>query len=149
MDFLCFFVYYIIINFEQERMNYMNKILKILLIFCLSFMFFILTSNCFAANIEMNLTSNSTSNSNISSNENTYDNATLDNNEFDNEIDNTESTNSSENSVEADNDRTSVADTLHSLPESELGLTNILNIILIAIGVVLIFLAIAIFIKLK
>ena len=34
-------------------------------------------------------------------------------------------------------------------PESELGLTNILNILLIAVGVVLILLAIAIFIRLK
>ena len=39
--------------------------------------------------------------------------------------------------------------TFNSLPESELGLTNILNILLIAVGVVLILLAIAIIIKLK
>jgi len=36
-----------------------------------------------------------------------------------------------------------------TLPESELGLTNVLNILLIAVGFVLILLAIAIIIKLK
>ena len=36
-----------------------------------------------------------------------------------------------------------------SLPESSLGLTNILNILLIVVGVLLIFLAIAILIRLK
>ena len=38
---------------------------------------------------------------------------------------------------------------LSSLPEASLGLTNILNILLIVVGVLLIFLAIAILIRLK
>ena len=38
---------------------------------------------------------------------------------------------------------------ISSLPESSLGLTNILNILLITVGTVLILLAIAIFIRLK
>lgn len=42
-----------------------------------------------------------------------------------------------------------VTSTLNSLPEAELGLTNILSIILIVIGVLLILLAIAILIRLK
>lgn len=42
-----------------------------------------------------------------------------------------------------------IADAYYNLPESQLGLTNILNIILISIGVVLILLGIAIFIRLK
>ena len=43
----------------------------------------------------------------------------------------------------------SVITTLNSLPEAELGLTNILSIILIVIGILLILLAIAIIIRLK
>ena len=42
-----------------------------------------------------------------------------------------------------------VTEAYNSLPESQLGLTNILSIILISIGVVLILLGIAILIKLK
>lgn len=42
-----------------------------------------------------------------------------------------------------------ISETYNNLPESQLGLTNILNIILISIGVVLILLGIAIFIRLK
>ena len=42
-----------------------------------------------------------------------------------------------------------VAEAYNNLPESQLGLTNILNIILISVGVVLILLGIAIFIRLK
>jgi len=43
----------------------------------------------------------------------------------------------------------SFVSSLNSLPEAELGLTNILSIILIVIGVLLILLAIAILIRLK
>lgn len=42
-----------------------------------------------------------------------------------------------------------VTSTFNSLPEAELGLTNILSIILIVIGILLILLAIAIIIRLK
>lgn len=42
-----------------------------------------------------------------------------------------------------------IQETYNDLPESQLGLTNILSIILISIGVVLILLGIAIFIRLK
>lgn len=42
-----------------------------------------------------------------------------------------------------------VTEAYNDLPESQLGLANILSIILISIGVVLILLGIAIFIKLK
>lgn len=42
-----------------------------------------------------------------------------------------------------------ISETYNNLPESQLGLTNILNIILISVGVVLILLGIAIFIRLK
>ncbi len=42
-----------------------------------------------------------------------------------------------------------VTETYNNLPESQLGLANVLNIILISIGIVLILLGIAIFIRLK
>ena len=42
-----------------------------------------------------------------------------------------------------------IADRLQALPESELGLTNIIIILLFAVGVVLLLLAIAIFISLN
>ena len=42
-----------------------------------------------------------------------------------------------------------VVEAYNALPESQLGLANILNIILISVGVVLILLGIAIFIRLK
>ncbi len=42
-----------------------------------------------------------------------------------------------------------VSEAYNNLPESQLGLANILNIILISVGVVLILLGIAIFIRLK
>jgi len=44
---------------------------------------------------------------------------------------------------------TSTTTTVSTLPESDLGLANILNILLITVGVILILLAIAILIKLK
>ncbi len=42
-----------------------------------------------------------------------------------------------------------IVEAYNNTPESQLGLTNILNIILISVGVVLILLGIAIFIRLK
>lgn len=42
-----------------------------------------------------------------------------------------------------------ITETYNNLPESQLGLANILNIILISVGIVLILLGIAIFIRLK
>ena len=67
-----------------------------------------------------------------------------------NEVSNNDSASSNSTSTTPSSNRgSSIADTLQSLPESELGLTNILNILLIAVGVVLILLAIAIFIRLK
>ena len=130
--------------------------------------FFVFFTNCSAVNIEMNLVSNEL----VSSSSNTSDNSTvttynnllddssniLANNEVDNEINGstqgsnttTASSNTvSEASSSSTNRNVSVADTLQSLPESELGLTNILNILLITVGVVLILLSVAIFIRLK
>ena len=126
----------------------MNKYLKILLVIFVC-VFFFFTTNCFAVNIEMNLSSNlvdsnttSTSNDIVSE-----ENATNDNNSVSNTDLNTES---NSNTADITSNRISgTADALQSLPEAELGLTNILNILLIAVGVVLILLSIAIFIKLS
>lgn len=58
---------------------------------------------------------------------------------------NTATTNSSTSTSQS----TTTVTTLDDIPESNLGLTNILNILLITVGVVIIFLAIAILIRLK
>lgn len=47
------------------------------------------------------------------------------------------------------NESTATTSVVSSLPEAQLGLTNILNILLIVIGILLILLAIAILIRLK
>lgn len=51
--------------------------------------------------------------------------------------------------VNASNDNTSIESIYNNLPESQLGLANILNILLIVVGVLLILLGIAILIRLK
>ena len=116
----------------------MNKCLKISLVILL-FICILFTSKCFAVNIDMSLSSNliNSDNSNESSN-NT--NSALDGNTTNN---NTLLENSTGESTSA------TFSNVNSLPESELGLTNILNILLITVGVVLILLSIAILIRLK
>lgn len=129
------------------------KSLRILLI-SLVFSLFILTSNCFAVNIDMNLTNPADGNlesdisSNIASNEEIEE---LNNSEIGNTNSNKNNTsaNGSTQGESSSNRDSSITDTMSALPESELGLTNILNILLIAVGLVLILLAVAIFIKLK
>ena len=124
----------------------MNKSLKVLAI-SLICIFFIFSTSSFAANIEMNLTSNLVD-SNIT---NTYNDTASNSTNNTNSTGSTNSTNTTTNTEAASttNRNTSISDTLQALPESELGLTNILNILLIAVGVVLILLSIAIFIRLK
>ena len=133
----------------------MNKSLRIVAI-SLICTFFIFCTNCFAVNIDMNLSSDLLDN-NVSYSYNTdLGNYTQVN-----------GNNSTENSVSAQSNETNsmqndtlvqatssgqnagIPDSLQALPESELGLTNILNILLIAIGFVLILLSIAVFIRLK
>lgn len=60
----------------------------------------------------------------------------------------TMTTSYSANAPSSDNSPATTS-TVSSLPESDLGLTNILNIMLIVIGLLLILLAIAILIRLK
>lgn len=116
--------------------------IKFLKISVISFIcaFFIFSTNCFAVNIDMNLTSNLVDDNTTNSYNDTSSNSTQTNN-----------TNSTSNTsgIPSTNKSNSIADTLQALPESELGLTNILNILLIAIGFVLILLGIAIFVKFK
>lgn len=130
----------------------MKKSLKILV---LSFicLFAISSSCCLAVNIDMNLSDNvidaSSNSTNSSLNSNTLDDG------YDQFGDEEYSSNATSNMVYQNTSKTdattgsNIADRLQALPESELGLTNILNILLIAVGVVLILLAIAIFIRLK
>lgn len=109
----------------------MNKSFKIMLV-ALLLVFLVFSGNCFAVNIDMNLASNladgdtNVVNNNVSSN--------------------TSVTTSTTTDVDTDS---ATFSNLSSLPESELGLTNVLNILLIAVGFVLILLAIAILIKIK
>ena len=126
----------------------MNKYLKILLVIFVC-VFFFFTTNCFAVNIDMNLSSNlvDSNTTNTSNDIVSEENTTNDNNSVSNTDLNTES---NSNTADITSNRFSgTADALQSLPEAELGLTNILNILLIAVGVVLILLSIAIFIKLS
>ncbi len=126
----------------------MNKYLKILLVIFVC-VFFFFTTNCFAVNIDMNLSSNlvDSNTTNTSNDIVSEENTTNDNNSVSNTDLNTES---NSNTADITSNRISgTADALQSLPEAELGLTNILNILLIAVGVVLILLSIAIFIKLS
>ena len=143
----------------------MKKSLKILIFSCICI--FTISSNCLAVNIDMNLPGNTNDiSSNVVSSETTNsiinynDTNSLNSNTVDNTYDqfgdatynsNTTSNTLSQNnsSSSSSSNKSNIADTLQSLPEAELGLTNILNILLITVGVVLILLAIAIFIRLK
>lgn len=146
----------------------MSKSLKILLIGLIC-TFFIFSTNCFAVNIEMNLDSNiETLSNNIANNvtsnvsdspsntvssnveaSNAVSNNGASSSTQQNGADSTSQSFTSESTTTSSNKNVSVSDTLQALPESELGLTNILNILLITVGVVLIFLSVAIFIRLK
>ena len=115
----------------------MSKTFKIIIIL-LIMIFAINTITSNAASINMNLEAE-----NAVTDENTEEatNST-DTNTISNTTSNTTSTGSDSSSDSANVTK------LSSLPESELGLANIINILLIAVGVILIFLAIAILIRL-
>ncbi len=114
-----------------------NKIILILSLFTITFITFILLSNfTFATDINMNLqldSNNTNSQTNNSTNNTTSNTVT--------------NTNSSLPTTSTTNSTT--VSTISNLPESNLGLSNILNIILIVLGLLLILLGIAIFIRLK
>ena len=127
-----------------------NKNLKFLLLIVLA-VIVVLTLNfnkCFAA-IDMNLTGNTSSLNSANVTNTINKNNTIDENVLDDDDDNTTAATTSNQATTSTNNTVATVSSLSSLPESELGLTNILNILLIAVGFVLILLGIAIIIKLK
>ena len=134
-----------------------NKSLKIFLI-SMIFVFVVFTTKCMAVNIDMDLGSNLV-NQNVLSNSEMIDQIENVENTMSNSSSNTSSNSESAGNVQASNQIGVSVDSstktnnnssvFSTLPESELGLTNVLNILLIAVGFVLILLAIAIIIKLK
>lgn len=134
-----------------------NKSLKIFLI-SMIFVFVVFTTKCMAVNIDMDLGSNLV-NQNVLSNSEMIDQIENVENTMSNSSSNTSSNLESAGNVQASNQNGENVDSstktnnnssvFSTLPESELGLTNVLNILLIAVGFVLILLAIAIIIKLK
>ena len=133
-----------------------NKSLKIFLI-SMIFVFVVFTTKCMAVNIDMDLGSNLV-NQNVLSNSEMIDQIENVENTMSNSSSNTSSNSESAGNVQASNQIGENVDSstktnnnssvFSTLPESELGLTNVLNILLIAVGFVLILLAIAIIIKL-
>lgn len=106
----------------------MSKVFKVLLI--------IVVISCLFMNVSMALQGD----------EADLDRATLD----EEETKTTTNTSSSSSSTYPDiSAQVTKVDTLSNLPEANLGLNNILNVILISIGVLLILFAIAILIRLK
>lgn len=113
----------------------MSKNLKIFIISLISF-FIIFTINNSSAAVNLNLNDNE---SNSSSTSNRTTNSTYNNDDEDNNT-STNTSNTSSNTPSAK---------VSSVAESNLGMSNILNILLIVIGTLLILLAIAILIRLK
>lgn len=119
----------------------MSKTFKVMII-ALVIVLAVGTISSSAASINMNLESgNNISDENVVEDTNTTDTNTLANT----------TTNTTANTTTTDNNsgtESATVTSVSSLPESELGLSNIINILLIAVGVILIFLAIAILIRL-
>lgn len=115
----------------------MSKLSKIFLIF--SILSILLISNVDADNTTYN---------NSSENTVSYNNQVMQSDSDTSAIYNSTNNNSISNSNNTSNKRSSVS-YITQLPESGLGVTNILNIFLIVIGVLLILFAIAILIKAK
>lgn len=132
-----------------------NKSLKIFLI-SMIFVFVVFATKCMAVNIDMDLGANLVD-QNVLSNTEMVDQIENVENTMSNSSSNTSSNSESAGNVQAsnqiggnvDSSTKSNSSIFSVLPESELGLTNVLNILLIAVGFVLILLAIAIIIKLK
>ena len=121
-----------------------NKSLKIFLI-SMIFVFVVFATKCMAVNIDMNLGANLVDQ--IENVENTMSNSSSNTSSNSESAGNVQASNQIGGSV--DSSTKSNSSVFSVLPESELGLTNVLNILLIAVGFVLILLAIAIIIKLK
>jgi len=141
------------VKFQEEEMRNSIKKITIVLIFIISVLL----------NGEMCIvyaTDNTSSNENSQNQQNNED---MDNNESDEEVaeshdDEVRSTQESTQTtspattVSADTDSTKRINsysTVSTIPEANLSLNNILNVILIAIGIIMILLAIAILVRLK
>lgn len=118
-----------------------NKFVYLLSFVVATFLF--LSSTVFATDIDMNLQPNNNS-TGYSSQENSID----DEDDYDNTLNNSVQSN---NSVGTDNsiDQSTTVKSVSSVAEESFGLSQILNILLIVVGVVLILLAIAILIRLN
>ena len=122
----------------------MSKILKIFIIFMIIINLFFCIVNAETTNLY-----NDVSNEEVS--EDSGDNETEYNTSIDEEMDlnnDSEDTETSTTSTTGINSSARVS-TLSSIPEANLGLNNVLCIILIAIGILIILLAIAILIRIK
>ena len=123
----------------------MNKIMKNFLIASIISLIIValFATRCFAVvpGIDMNLTGDTATN-----NTDTASNSTT--NSTSSALNNTANTNA-QTTTGTSSSSSGTVSSISSLPESELGFTNILNILLITVGVILILLAIAILIKIK
>lgn len=113
----------------------MLKSIKFFAIILIIFSMFISFYSVYASSIDMNLVSNETSD------QNTIDNETTDNTNIDDNIGSQVPSESGDEIVPPSS--------VGATAEDGLGLTNILNILLITVGVILILLSIAIIIRLK
>lgn len=123
-----------------------QKILKILFILTLSVIMF--TNFTYATDIDPTALNDNYSNSITTNSINNSINST--NNSINNSVNSTNnSTTSTLKPVTTNPSSVTSITSDNSLPEANLGFTNILNIVLIVIGVLLILLAIAILVRLK
>ena len=121
------------------------------------FVLFLGITSCYAVDLDLsndleddllsNTNTSNTNNSSVSDNYSNTNNSSNSNTSTSNNSDNT--TNSYTNTNSSSTNSTPSATVTDSMPESDLGLSNILNIFLIVIGVLLILLAISILIRLK
>ena len=150
----------IIVTYNKRQKQYVSKLkgdnkmsiskfLKlVMVIFVISL--FLGCNMCYA--VDLNLTDESLDDLTIDNSDSTNTNAI-----GNNATNSTNNTNSNSNDNGTSNTTTNTSSTsntssatvTNALPESDLGLTNILNILLIVIGILLILLAIAILIRLK
>lgn len=111
------------------------------------FILFLGITSCHAVELDLSddLGNNFTSNSNTNSSNSNTSNRNTDESNNSTKVNNNNSTTMNSTTTNS----TPSATVTNSIPESDLGLSNILNIFLIVIGVLLILLAIAILIRLK
>lgn len=128
----------IILNVFKEEYIIMHKIFKISIILSIILLTFASISNAETTNIYNDVANENTTND--------MDNLLDEEDDDIDPISNTASNSSTNTSTYQSNARVS---TVFSIPEANLGLNNVLCVILIAIGILLILLAIAILIRSK